>query len=50
MNIPDAAGPDIVRRDGGSWLVDGSVAPGEFRAALSVGVSLPGVALPSVLV
>ena len=42
VTIQDVAEPDIVRRDDGSWLVDGSVAPGEFRAALSVGVSLPG--------
>ena len=42
MTIQDVAGTDIVRRDDGSWLVDGSVAPGELRTALAIEDPLPG--------
>jgi putative hemolysin len=41
VTIQDVAQPDIVRRDDGSWLVDGSVAPDEFRTALAIEGPLP---------
>ena len=42
MTIQDVAATDIVRRDDGSWLVDGSVAPDELRTALAIEDPLPG--------
>ena len=42
MTIQDVAETGIVRRDDGSWLVDGSVAPDKFRRALAIEVPLPG--------
>jgi putative hemolysin len=42
VTIQDVTEPDIVQRDDGSWLVDGSVAPDEFRTALAIGDPLPG--------
>jgi putative hemolysin len=42
MTIQDVAETGIVRRDDGSWLVDGSVAPDEFRRALAIEDPLPG--------
>jgi putative hemolysin len=41
VTIQDVAAPDIVRRDDGSWLVDGSVAPDEFRTVLAIDDPLP---------
>ena len=42
MTIQDVAGTDIVRRDDGSWLVDGNVAPDDLRTALAIEDPLPG--------
>ena len=42
MTIQDVAETGVVRRDDGSWLVDGSVAPDEFRRALAIEDPLPG--------
>ena len=42
MTIQDVAETGIVQRDDGSWLVDGSVAPDEFRRALAIEDPLPG--------
>jgi putative hemolysin len=41
VTIEDVVEPDIVRRDDGSWLVDGSVAPDAFRTALAIEGPLP---------
>jgi putative hemolysin len=41
VTIEDVTEPDIVRRDDGSWLVNGSIAPDEFRNALAIEGLLP---------
>ena len=41
MTIQDVVRSDIVRREDGSWLVEGSVAPEQFRTALAIDDPLP---------
>jgi putative hemolysin len=40
--VGEATDPDIVRRDDGSWLVDGTVAVQSFRDAAGLEEALPG--------